>query len=105
MENDTVKQVLHDTCHYPMDVQIMKGHRSAHEHPVHYGDSDSDLASDEDGAVEEIDNQYSQSSHTAYNDEITYKWYEYICLTCHRNLKKENTKNASSSICKLYGIV
>ena len=92
MENDTVKQVLHDTCHYPMDVQIMKGHRSAHQHPVHYGDSDSDLASDEDGAVEEIDNQYSQSSHTAYNDEITYKWYEYICLTCHRNLKKKMPK-------------
>ena len=77
MENDTVKQVLHQTCH-PMDVPIIKGHRSAHEHPVHYGDSDSDLDSDEDVAVEEIDNQCSQSSCATCNNMITYKCYEYM---------------------------
>ena len=92
MENDTVKQVLHETCHYPMDVPIFKGHHAAHEHPVHYGDSDSDLDSDEDVAVEEIDNQCSQSCHATCNNMITYKHYEYICLTCHRNLKKKTPK-------------
>ena len=104
MENDTVKQVLHETCHYPMDVPIIKGHHSAHEHPVHYGDSDSDLDSDEDVAVEEIDIQCSQSSHATCNNMITYKHYEYM-FDMPQKFKKENPKNASSIICKLYGIV
>ena len=73
MENDTVKQVLHESCQYPMDVPITKGHRSAHEHPVHYGDSDSDLASDEDAASEQIDHHCAQSSHSTCNNEISYK--------------------------------
>ena len=60
MENGSIKHVLHETCHYPMDVPITKGHRSAHEHPVHYGGSDSDLPSDEDAASDEIDHHCAQ---------------------------------------------
>ena len=92
MENDTVKHVLHETCHYPMDVPIVKGHHSAHQHPVHYGDSDTDLASDEDTTSDEIEHHCAQSSHIQCENEISYKRFEYICFTCHRNLRKKSPK-------------
>ena len=73
MGNDTIKHVLHETCHYPMDVPITKGHHSTHEQHVHYSDSDSDLASDEDVASDEIYHHCVQSSHITCDNEIIYK--------------------------------
>ena len=70
-----------------MQVVVVKGVCSAHEHKTDYGDSETD---------DEVDDKNEQYAHS----HITYKSYEYICLTCHNNLKQKEPKNASTSLCK-----
>ena len=79
MNNTIVRETLDLKYRHPMQVVVVKGVHSAHEHKTDYGDSETD---DE---VADKNEQYAYS-------HITYKSYEYICLTCHNNLKQKELK-------------
>ena len=67
---------------HPMEVIVVKGIRSAHEHSVDYGLlSDSDSSKSEDGDSEDDMPDNVQ--------DVTLKTYEYICNTCHNKLRKK----------------
>ena len=51
MLNDTVKETLHERYHHPMQVTLIKGVRSAHEHPIDYDyDNSSESQSEEENS-------------------------------------------------------
>ena len=81
MSNDIVKETLDVKFRHPMHVTIFKGTRSAHEHPIDYGDSDSESDSESD-----VNMPCAQQSITNQNTTVVKK-YEYICITCHNSLK------------------
>ena len=81
MSNDIVKETLDVKYRHPMHVTIFKDTRSAHEHPIDYGDSDCESDSESD-----VNMPYAQQSITDQNTTVVKK-YEYICITCHNSLK------------------
>ena len=90
MTDDIVKETLQNKYHHPMKVLIVKGRHSAHEHPVDYGDSDSETYTEGNE-----DDQYTLpggSTNNASNTNIMEKQYEYICITCNRSLKCKKPK-------------
>ena len=60
-----------------MQVAVVKGVCSSHEHRTDCGNS-ADSETDD-----ELDDKNEQYDHS----HITYKSYEYICMICHNNLK------------------
>ena len=79
MNNSIVRETLDLKYRHPMQVVVVKGVHSAHEHKTDYGDSETN---------DEVDDQNEQYAHS----HITYNLYEYICLTCHNNLKQKEPK-------------
>ena len=89
MLNDTVKEALHERYRHPMQVTIIQGIRSAHEHPIDY-DYDDCYESESDEENDHDDNFPSTSTANTgahQNNFITQKTYKYICNTCHNSLK------------------
>ena len=79
MNNSIVRETLDLKYQHPKQVVVVKGVPPAHEHRTDYGDSETD---------DEVDDKYEQYAPS----HITYKSYEYICLTCHNNLKQKQQK-------------
>ena len=75
MANDVVKEDLDVKFCHSMHVAIFKGIHSAHEHPGDYCASDSEP---DDGLDDE---------NTIYDELLTYKTYEYICVTWKNSSK------------------
>ena len=91
MTNDIVKETLDTKYCYKMNVAIHKGMHCAHEHPFDYdySDSESDVENNND---ETIPHTSSNETSNATRYTVTYKIYEYICITCHNSLKTKKPK-------------
>ena len=87
MSNAIVKETLDVKYRYPMSVAIFKGMRSAHEHPIDYGDFDSE-SDDETNVSSGSDS--AAASHVL--EPHSYKCFEYICVTCDRSLKHKKPR-------------
>ena len=82
MNNSIVRETLDLKYKHPMQVAVVKEVYPAHEHKTDYGDSADSVTDDE------VDDENEQYDHIP----ITYKSYEYICMTCHNNLKQKEPK-------------
>ena len=79
LNNSIVRETLDLKYRHPMQVAVVKGVHSAHEHKTDYSDSGDSETEDE---VDDKNEQYAHS-------HVTYKSYEDICVTCHNNLKQK----------------
>ena len=96
MTNDIVKETLDTKYHHKMNVAIVKGMCCAHEHPIDYDYSDAE-SDDNDNNDETIADTSSNETSDASTHTVTYKIYEYICITCHNSLKRNKTKMPSQT--------
>ena len=81
MSDPIVSETLARKYRHPMEVIIIKGKYSVHEHATDYGHS-SDSGSECDNTNDSPNLQH----------QFTLKHYEYICVTCHNCLKRKKPK-------------
>ena len=89
MSNDTVKETLHERYCHPMQVTLIQGVRSAHEHPIDYDYDNSSESQSEEENNDDVKIPSTSTGNTVphQNNVITHNSYEYICNTCHNSLK------------------
>ena len=89
MSNDTVKETLHERYHHPMQVTLIQGVCSAHEHPIDYDYDNSSESQSEEENSDDVNIPSTSTGNTVpqQNNVITHNSYEYISNTCHNSLK------------------
>ena len=87
--NDTVKETLHERYRHPMQVTLIQGVHSAHEHPIDYDYDNSSASQSEEENNDDVNIPSTSTGNTVphQNNVITHNSYKYICNTCHNSLK------------------